>query len=179
MTDPTPARRRNWPLIVIWSLGGVMAVALLPSFIASFPGKAAQADGHSLHGVDWALFARQSLFLRIHVVAVILATLLGTVMMIGVKGQRFHRIAGWTFAVLAVIAAFSAAVMGIEARRWAWIQLTIPFVLILLITGIMAARQHNVVRHRRLMRWQFYGSFVGAGLLTLLPGRLIWRLIFG
>jgi uncharacterized membrane protein len=180
MSDASPARRRrNRTAIAIWTFGGVVALILVPPFVASFPGLAARAGGHDLHAVNWALFAQQSLVLRIHVVAISLAVILGAVMMASVKGRRFHRIVGWTWAALVLISVLSAVGIGLSNQRWNAIQLTVPFVLALLIAGLLAARRHDVTRHRGLMMWLYYSSILGAGAFTFLPGRLMWRLIFG
>ena len=179
MTDAARARRSNWIAIAIWSMGGLLILVLVPPFVASLPELRARAGGHSLHWVDWMLFANQSFVLRIHVIAVSLATILGAVIMASIKGRRFHRIAGWTWAGVVLVGALSAVAMGISSQRWNWIQLTVPFVLTLLIGAILAARHHNVARHRAMMMWLYYSSILGAGALTFLPGRLMWRLIFG
>jgi len=45
--------------------------------------------------------------------------------------------------------------------------------------GIYFARQHNVVGHRKTMLGLFFGALVIAGAFTLLPSRILGRIMFG
>ena len=45
--------------------------------------------------------------------------------------------------------------------------------------AVLAARRHNVLRHRRAMLGIFLGALVVAGLFTLLPGRIMHAVVFG
>jgi len=45
--------------------------------------------------------------------------------------------------------------------------------------GIYFARRHNVVGHRKTMLGLFFGALVVAGAFTLLPGRILGRVVFG
>jgi uncharacterized membrane protein len=59
------------------------------------------------------------------------------------------------------------------------LQLFSLFVLIGLPLAILAARRHDVAFHARAMRRLYFGNLIIAGLLTLIPGRLMWNVFFG
>jgi uncharacterized membrane protein len=44
---------------------------------------------------------------------------------------------------------------------------------------VWAAHRHRVVDHRRIMIGLFSGASVRAGLITLLPGRIMRAVVFG
>jgi len=45
--------------------------------------------------------------------------------------------------------------------------------------AVWAARRHQVAAHRRAMIMLFAGALVIAGLFTLLPGRVMHKVVFG
>ncbi len=97
------------------------------------------------------------------------------------RGNRLHRMLGWTWISL----------MGCVALSSFWIQEIrllggfSPIHLLSLITlfsiaiALRAARSKQISRHRRVMTWLTYGSFMTAGLFTLLPGRLMNAVLLG
>jgi uncharacterized membrane protein len=60
----------------------------------------------------------------------------------------------------------TAAVIG---DRWT---------LLILPIGVIAARRHMVVAHRKTMMGLFYGGFAINLIIAFLPGRLLWNLFF-
>ena len=42
----------------------------------------------------------------------------------------------------------------------------------------MWAKRHNVGRHRRTMMGLFYGGFAINVFIALIPGRLLWEMLF-
>lgn len=97
------------------------------------------------------------------------------------RGNRLHRMLGWTWICL----------MGCVALSSFWIQEIrllggfSPIHLLSLITlfsiaiALRAARSKQISRHRRVMTWLTYGSLMAAGLFTLLPGRLMNAVLLG
>lgn len=97
------------------------------------------------------------------------------------RGNRLHRMLGWTWICL----------MGCVALSSFWIQEIrllggfSPIHLLSLITlfsvaiALRAARSKQISRHRRVMTWLTYGSLMTAGLFTLLPGRLMNAVLLG
>jgi len=45
--------------------------------------------------------------------------------------------------------------------------------------GVLAARHGDIAKHKRIMSSVWYGAVCGAGLFTLLPGRLLNAVFFG
>lgn len=62
---------------------------------------------------------------------------------------------------------------------WSPIHLLSIFALAMLVLGVMAARAHNVRRHRITMASIFFGALVIAGLFTFMPGRIMHAVVFG
>ncbi len=63
--------------------------------------------------------------------------------------------------------------------RFGPIHLLCPYALWGVADGLRWIRKRDIARHRAAMRSVWYGAMGIAGLLTLLPGRLINRMTFG
>ena len=127
-----------------------------------------------------SLLMAQSTVLQVHVFAALAAAALGAVMMMSRKGAPFHRAAGWTWVALAAtVAGSSLFIVGLNGDYWSWIHILSALTLFTLPIAVVAARKHNVRKHRREMMGLFYGGFVIAGAFTMIPGRLMWRILFG
>lgn len=59
------------------------------------------------------------------------------------------------------------------------IHLLSVFTLVMLVRAIQQARAGQIRAHARSMRLTFYLALVGAGLFTLLPGRVMHEVVFG
>jgi uncharacterized membrane protein len=69
-----------------------------------------------------------------------------------------------------------------ELGQWgnfSLIHLLSVFSLAMLPLGIYFARQHNAVGHRKTMLGLFFGALLIAGAFTLLPSRMLGRIMFG
>ena len=127
-----------------------------------------------------SLLLVQPAVLQIHVFAALSAAGLGAMMMMSRKGARFHRSAGWIWVTLAAAVAVSSLfIVGLNGDHWSWIHILSALTLIGLPVAVIAARRHDVRMHRRQMMGLFYGGFVIAGAFTFIPGRLMWRIVFG
>ncbi|MFT4255182.1 MAG: DUF2306 domain-containing protein [Caulobacter sp.] len=132
------------------------------------------------HMPNLSLIAAAPLKIQIHVAAALTALVIGTVLMVGVKGTRLHRTLGWTW----VLAMASTAISSLFIREMnhgamSWIHLLSGWTIVALPMAVYAARRHNVHMHRRFMTGLFVGGLVVAGGFTFLPGRLMWRVFFG
>jgi len=119
--------------------------------------------------------------IQLHAFAAMAAFLLGAVQLSAPKGTRPHRILGWTFVTLMAAVAISSFWIH-ELRMigpFSLIHLLSIFTLAVLPFAVLAARRHDVVRHRRRMTEIFLGALVVAGLFTLLPGRIMHAVVFG
>ena len=119
--------------------------------------------------------------IQVHAFAAMAALLLGVVQLSAPKGTLPHRTLGWIFAALMAAVAISS--FWIHELRiigpFSPIHLLSIFTLAVLPFAVLAARRHDVVRHRRRMIGLFLGALVVAGLFTLLPGRIMHAVVFG
>jgi uncharacterized membrane protein len=119
--------------------------------------------------------------IQLHAYAAMAAFVLGVMQLAGVKGTTRHRAIGYTWAALMLVVAISAFWIH-ELRVWGpWspIHLLSIFTLTMLPLGVLHARRHNVQRHKLTMLGIFLGALVIAGLFTFVPGRIMYKLVFG
>ncbi|MBR0901078.1 DUF2306 domain-containing protein [Bradyrhizobium liaoningense] len=117
----------------------------------------------------------------LHAFAAMAAFVLGIVQIAAPKGTLPHRALGWLWVVLMLVVALSSFWIH-EIRLvgpWSPIHLLSIFALAMLVSGVMAARAHNVRRHRITMASIFFGALVIAGLFTFMPGRIMHAVVFG
>ena len=112
---------------------------------------------------------------QLHVAAAITALLLGLVQFIRPKGRDAHRLMGWCWVgLMACVTLSSFGITGVS-----WIHGLSAFTLLGLATGIFRARRRQIHAHR----WSMIGLYLGAlrisGAFTLLPGRIMGRVVFG
>ena len=117
----------------------------------------------------------------LHAFAAMAAFALGPVQFAAPKGSLPHRTIGWVWVGLMASVALSS--FWIHQIRlvgpWSPIHLLSIYVLIVLPLAVWAAHRHRVAAHRRAMIMMFSGALVIAGLLTLLPGRIMHKVVFG
>lgn len=133
-----------------------------------------------LHAPDLALFNSLTPAIKIHLVAALLALVLGAVLMVVRKGRTFHRVAGWVWVCLvAVTAGATLFITSLNHGKWSILHLFTGWVLLILPLAVMWAKRRNVARHRRTMMGLFYGGFAINLLVAFIPGRTMWMLFFG
>jgi uncharacterized membrane protein len=117
----------------------------------------------------------------LHAFAAMTAFVLGVVQLAVPKGTLPHRTLGWIWVLLMLSVAISS--FWIHQIRlvgpWSPIHLLSIFVLITVPLAVWKAHQHRVADHRRIMISIFSGALVIAGLLALLPGRIMHAVVFG
>ncbi|MSO75620.1 MAG: DUF2306 domain-containing protein [Alphaproteobacteria bacterium] len=116
-----------------------------------------------------------------HVAAALGAFLVGAIQLAGGKGTTRHRILGWSWvAMITVVALSSFWIQSIKnVGPWSAIHLLSIATLALVPLAVLAARRGNVRRHQCAMISLFAGALVIAGLFTLLPGRIMSKVVFG
>jgi uncharacterized membrane protein len=118
---------------------------------------------------------------QVHAFAAMAAFVLGVIQFASPKGTLPHRTIGYAWVgLMLVVAASSFAIHGM--RQWGGfsaIHLLSVSVLVLLPLAVLAARRHHVGRHSTAMTSLFAGALVIAGAFTLLPGRIMHRVLFG
>jgi uncharacterized membrane protein len=131
--------------------------------------------------MNLAPLANAPLPIQLHAWAALAAFALGIVQLAGVKGTTRHRALGYTWAALMLVVAVSSLWVH-EIRLWGpWspIHLLSILTLVMLPLGVWYARTHNVIGHRSTMIGLFAGALVIAGLFTLVPGRIMHKVVFG
>src|SRR5262245_29721150 len=119
--------------------------------------------------------------IQLHAYAALTAFVLGAVQLARVKGTAQHRALGYVWVALMVVVAVSS--FWIHDLRvwgpWSPIHLLSIFSLAMLPLGVTYARRHNIIGHRSTMLGIFAGALVIAGIFTLAPGRIMYRVVFG
>ena len=119
--------------------------------------------------------------IQLHAYAALAAFALGIVQLAAPKGTIPHRALGYLWLSLMLSVAVSAFWIH-EIRLWGpWspIHLLAIYTLAMLPLGLYFARGHNVRGHQRTMLGLFFGALIIAGAFTLLPGRLMHKVVFG
>ena len=176
LNSPIPPRFANLPgWIIGLAIFGLVAVAVAP-----FSGGIGRALMNVRpHAPDMTLWASVSPVIRIHLFTALGALGLGAVLMVVRKGRTFHRMAGWTWvSLVAVVAGSSIFITELNHGKWSLIHLITGWTLLILPIGVIAARRHMVVAHRKTMMGLFYGGFAINLIIAFLPGRLLWNLFF-
>ncbi|WP_339914278.1 DUF2306 domain-containing protein [uncultured Brevundimonas sp.] len=170
-----PLRRPGGGALV----GAGIVAAILAWYLVSNPQGLAGLSFEP-HGPNISLLRAQPVTVRLHIAAALTALMIGIVLLAGVKGNTLHRTLGWTWvAAMMTTAVSSFFIRTINPGTLSWIHLISGWVVIALPMGVYAARRHRVAVHRRAMTGLFVGGLLITGGLTFLPGRLMWRVVFG
>jgi uncharacterized membrane protein len=160
------------PLIVL----GVIAVAMQPAW----PYVARALERARFDGPNWALWRETTLAVQVHVVAALAALAIGLVIWTLPKGRGPHKALGWVWvAAMAVTAASSLLITGLNGNSYSFIHLLTGWTLISLPMAVFAVRRKNVLAHKRAMTGMFVGGLLFAGALTFIPGRFMFQFFFG
>ncbi len=110
-----------------------------------------------------------------HAAAAALALAVGATVLARRKGTASHRVLGWTWIGLMVLVAVASFWIG--DGGWSWIHGLSVFTLVMLASGVAWARRGLRARHGRTMVGLYIGALAITGLFTLLPSRLIGRVL--
>lgn len=133
-----------------------------------------------LHLPNLQVWAELSTPVRIHLLSAVAALVLGAVLMAVRKGRTFHRLAGWTWvSLVSVTAGATLFIKSLNHGSWSLLHIFTAWTLMILPLAVLAARRHNVVRHRRHMMGLFYGGFAINLFIAFMPGRALWVMFFG
>jgi uncharacterized membrane protein len=131
--------------------------------------------------MDLSSLTHAPLPIKLHAYAALGAFVLGAVQLMSMKGTTQHRRLGYVWAALMLTVAISSFWVH-QIRLWGpWspIHLLSIFTLTVLPLGLWQAHRHAVERHRYTMIGLFCGALVIAGLFTLVPGRIMHKVVFG
>ncbi len=116
-----------------------------------------------------------------HAFAALGALVLGGAQLTLPKGTTRHRVVGYVWAALMLGIAISS--FWIQQIRligpFSPIHLLSIIVLITVPLAVWHAHMHRVDRHRRVMISLYVFALIGAGVFTLLPGRIMHAVVFG
>jgi len=136
--------------------------------------------GGRLHAPNLDPLAAAPIQIQIHVAAVTAALAIGVVLMLGLKGNTVHRALGWMWVTAMATAAISSLfIHRANGGAFSFLHLFAGWTLVALPMGVFAARKHNVRLHGRTMTGMFVGGLLIAGAFAFMPGRLMWRVLFG
>lgn len=97
------------------------------------------------------------------------------------KGTTRHRVTGYAWAALMLVIAISS--FWIQQIRiigpFSPIHILSIIVLITVPLAVWHAHRHRVAKHRRVMISLYVFALIGAGVFTLLPGRIMHAVVFG
>jgi uncharacterized membrane protein len=119
------------------------------------------------------------LAIQLHVATVVPAAVIGPYMFWAKKGTPIHRLVGKIWLGLMVVAALSSffiheinMFMGFSP-----IHLISIYVVFGAWLAISSARAHRIAAHKRQVVGLYLGGIVGAGAFTLLPGRIMNKVV--
>lgn len=117
---------------------------------------------------------------QLHVACALAALLFGVVQLSRHKGDTMHRMSGYAWVAAMLVIAVSSFWIH-EIDQWygfSWIHLLSIVTLIAVPIGVHAARRGNIRGHRIAMVTTFWSALVVAGVFTLMPGRILHRVLF-
>lgn len=120
--------------------------------------------------------------IRLHVAFALVALIFGPVAIFRRRRDRVHKVLGYTgvagmagLALTGFLIESYFAVIG----TYGPIHVMSVFALFSLAMGVQAARRRQFARHEAWMKSLWFTALGITGLLTLLPGRVMNRMIFG
>jgi uncharacterized membrane protein len=119
--------------------------------------------------------------IRIHAACAAAALVLGAVQLFRKKGDRVHRAIGKTWVGLMTIVALSSFFIWTIRTFWLFspIHFLSIFVLVMLWRGVTFARRGDIEHHSKTMQYTYFFGLIITGLLTFIPGRIMYRVVFG
>lgn len=126
------------------------------------------------------IFTEASLAIQIHIVAAMISLVVGIVIFTRRKGTSFHKMMGKFFLVFMLVTAGSSFfIREINRGEMSWIHIFIPVTVFASVEAVYFVRKGNIKRHKRAVQGMFFGALMIPGILSFLPGRLMWVMVFG
>lgn len=133
------------------------------------------------HAPDWHVFTKLPLVTLIHIGSATTSLVLGAIVLFGPKGTPSHKLMGRVWAVTMLTTALSSFFMKSFAPmlgQFGPIHILSIWTLYSLPRAIWYIRQGHVEGHLKTMRGLYFGLCL-AGLMTFIPGRTFYALMFG
>jgi uncharacterized membrane protein len=121
-----------------------------------------------------------SLAIQVHVLAAVLAILLGVFQFVAPKGTVPHRIAGWIWVVLLsgiCISSFFIPGTWFIGPVSVFHVLSV-YTLYALAMGVLAARKHKVADHKSYMIWLYGLSIIVSAVIAVFSGGVLQQVFF-
>ncbi|RUM21431.1 DUF2306 domain-containing protein [Rhizobium vallis] len=120
------------------------------------------------------------LAVQIHVATVTPAALLGAYILLNPKGTPLHRLLGKIWMALMVVTATSSFFIHQISLIYGFSPIHLLSIATLFGSwnAVAAARRGDIRLHRRIVGGLYFGGIVLAGLFTLVPGRIMHRVVF-
>lgn len=131
--------------------------------------------------MNLALIAEAPLAIKVHLATVLPAFAIGTwQIFLSRKGSLPHRALGFLYlSLMSVTAITTFFIRSIGAGSLSPVHLFIPLTLYGVFGALWNIRRGNIKGHRNAMLGLYWGGLLIAGTLTVLPGRLLYRVFFG
>ncbi len=131
--------------------------------------------------MNLALIAEAPLAIKVHLATVLPAFAIGTwQIFLSRKGSPAHRALGFLYlSLMSVTAITTFFIRSIGAGNLSPVHLFIPLTLYGVFGALWNIRRGNIRGHRNAMLGLYWGGLLIAGTLTVLPGRLLYRVFFG
>jgi uncharacterized membrane protein len=140
----------------------------------------AYALGRAVLGVAPTPPEAKELAVAIHLATVLPSLPLGLYLFLTHKGGAHHRLLGRVWMALMAITAVSALfIRHLNDGDLSPVHIASIATLISIPLAINAARQGRIAVHRARILGMFIGALLVSGLLSFLPGRIMWLWMFG
>jgi len=140
----------------------------------------AYALGRAALGVAPTPPEAKELAVFIHLATVLPSLPLGLYIFLSRKGGARHRLLGRVWMVLMVITAIAALfIRHLNDGQFSLIHIASVVTLVGIPLAINAARQRRIAAHRMHLLTMFIGALLVSGVLSFLPGRIMWTWLFG
>jgi uncharacterized membrane protein len=119
--------------------------------------------------------------IQFHAMAALEALLLGPFVLYRRRRDRLHKVIGYVWVTSMALAALSSFFIHTLPMfgPFSAIHVLSVVTLVSLVLAVRAARAGRIEAHRRILRWLYWGGLGVATLFTMLPGRIMHRVVFG
>ena len=121
-----------------------------------------------------------SFAIQIHLVLALFALVLGTIMWLRPKGTKSHKLIGRIFVTLMFFVAVSAVfIRQINSGQFSFIHIFVPVTFFAIFECFWYIRKKNIKGHVRAVKGMFFGALLIPGILSMMPGRVLYMMVFG
>ncbi|PHR57446.1 MAG: hypothetical protein COA43_12170 [Robiginitomaculum sp.] len=121
-----------------------------------------------------------SFAIQIHLVLAIFSLVLGTIMWLRPKGTKSHKLIGRIFVTLMFFVAISSIfIRQINSGQFSFIHIFVIVTFVGIFQCFWHIRKRNIKRHVRSVKGLFFGALLIPGVLSMMPGRILYTMMFG